>query len=272
MSVQAFWSEDRWTRAYGYRPEPGKDNPYTLGYHIGQDIAGLDWTGMVPALRSGVVARSGRSGKIGGFVVVKVDGEYDTYCHLRTGDLPAFGDVITEGEGIAPLARSRDPRAGHDYMGSASSGPHCHFVVSTRADTAWNPTPGAPIDPRPIIRAVLGGQAAGGDSKPFTPHLEGDDMRAIKLAGAPDSGIIIRGLEAPASIPQQIFEAQVGAYKLDVQELAGWQYDTCVREQWAVFAAYKASLGIGGGSVDVAAVVAGVREALKSTTFTVNAS
>ena len=168
-----FWDESRWTRPFGYRPGPREDNPYTLGYHIGQDIAGSDWYGPVPALRSGVVVGSGRSGKIGGYVVVRVGGQFDTYCHLNSRALPGAGKAILAGGGVAPLARSTNPSAGQDYTGSASTGPHLHFVVSTQPDTAYNPAPGEPIDPRPIIRSITNGSAAGGGATPFNPE---DDM------------------------------------------------------------------------------------------------
>ena len=172
-----FWDESRWTRSFGYRPGPGEANPYTLGYHIGQDIAGSDWYGPVPALRSGVVVGSGRSGKIGGYVVVRVGGKFDTYCHLNSRALPGAGTAILAGGGVAPLARSTNPSAGQDYTGSASTGPHLHFVVSTQPDTAYNPAPGEPIDPRPIIRSIINGSAAGGGATPFNQE---DDMPTIE--------------------------------------------------------------------------------------------
>lgn len=179
MSIATFWSEERWTRAFGYRPGPGKDNPYSLGYHIGQDVAGGDFDGMVPAVRAGRVVVSGRSAKIGGYVIVRVGDEYDTYCHLNTASLPRAGSWLTEGDEIAPLARSTDPRAGHDYMGSASDGPHCHMVRSTRPDTAYNPVASAVLDPRPIIRAALTAEApAAGGATPYTP--KGWDEMASK--------------------------------------------------------------------------------------------
>lgn len=168
-----FWDEDRWTRPFGYRPRPWEENPYTLGYHIGQDIAGADWYGPVPALRSGVVVESGRGGSIGGYVVVRVGGQFDTYCHLNSRVLPGAGAVISAGRGVAPLARSTNPSAGHDYTGSASTGPHLHFVVSTSPATAYSPRSGSPVDPRPIIRSITNGSAAGGGATPFNPE---DDM------------------------------------------------------------------------------------------------
>ena len=173
MSVQTFWSEDRWTRAYGYRPPAWEKNPYTLGYHIGQDVGGRSWFDPVPVLVSGMVVQSGRGALIGGYVVVRVsDGTFHTYCHLRTGNLPGYGTQLTAGDDLVPLARSTNPYAGDDYMGSASDGPHCHFVVSTNPATAYSPRAGTVIDPRPIIRAALGGDTAGSSSRPF----EEDDM------------------------------------------------------------------------------------------------
>ncbi|QOC24846.1 hypothetical protein IC744_06680 [Microbacterium hominis] len=173
MSGLAFWAEDRWTRPFGYRPGPNEDNPYTLGYHIGQDVGGRAWFDPVPVLVSGMVVQSGRGALIGGYVVVRVsDGTFHTYCHLRTGNLPGYGTQLTAGDDLVPLARSTNPYAGDDYMGSASDGAHCHFVVSTNPATAYSPRAGTVIDPRPIIRAALGGDTAGSSSRPF----EEDDM------------------------------------------------------------------------------------------------
>ncbi len=176
-----FWDEDRWTRLYGYRPS-GKDNPYTLGYHIAQDIGGLTWTGPVPVLRAGTIVATGRSSSIGGFVVVKADedGLCDWYCHLNTARMPKIGQPVTPGWRLPPLARSRDSGAGADYMGSASSGPHLHFGVMTTITNGHRPIKGCDRDPRPIIRAALRrhatGKPAGGNSKPISPE-EDDDMK-----------------------------------------------------------------------------------------------
>lgn len=178
-----FWDENRWTRPYGYRPGPDEDNPYTLGFHIGQDIAGADWFGPVPALRAGVVVDSGRGSAIGGYVVVQVGTVFDTYCHLNSSNLPAKGASIRPGDPVAPLARSLSPSAGTNYTGSASTGPHLHFVVSTYRDTAYNPRSGSPIDPRPIIRSIISGSAASGGATPFPQEadmpLSSDDLRAL---------------------------------------------------------------------------------------------
>lgn len=176
-----FWDEDRWTRLYGYRPSPGQDNPYTLGYHIAQDIGGLTWTGPIPVLRAGTIVATGRSSSIGGFVVVKADedGLCDWYCHLNTARMPKVLQPVTPGWRLPPLARSRDSSAGADYMGSASSGPHLHFGVMTSITNGYRPIRGCDRDPRPIIRAALrrhaSGAPASGNAKPISP--EEDDMQ-----------------------------------------------------------------------------------------------
>lgn len=173
-AYEDFWTPTRWTRDYGWRPMPGEKNPYTLGYHIGQDIGGRTWLSGVPALRPGKVVRVGRSGVIGGFVVVQADedGRYDGYAHMNTApnNLPGVGQRVSRGQDLGKLARSTLPWAGDDYTGSGSDGPHLHFTVSYKADNSWNPAAGYDMDPRPIIRAALNGPVfAGGGSTPFEP-------------------------------------------------------------------------------------------------------
>lgn len=176
-----FWDEGRWTRAYRYVPPKGKKNPYTLKYHIAQDVAGGDWHGPVPVLRAGRIVSVGRSSSIGGFVVVQADedGLKDWYCHLNTARMPKIGQPVTAGWRLPPLARSDDPDDGHDYMGSASSGPHMHYGVMTTITNGYDPVEGRDRDPRPIIRAALRrhatGAPAGGNAKPISP--EEDDMK-----------------------------------------------------------------------------------------------
>ncbi len=166
-----FWDPERWTREYRYEPPPGKDNPYTLGYHIAQDVAGGDWHGPVPVLRAGRIVAAGRSSSIGGFVVVKAeeDGLCDWYCHLNTSEMPKVGQPVTAGWRLPRLARSKKKSAGDNYMGSASSGPHMHFGVMTTITNGYKPVKGRDRDPRPIIRAALrraAAAAAGGKPRP----------------------------------------------------------------------------------------------------------
>lgn len=168
-----FWSEQRWTREYGYRPPAGFYNPYTLGYHIAQDIGGLYWTGPIPVLRAGVIVDVGRSRKIGGYIVVRADadGLRDSYTHLYDAVMPRAGTRVGAGDPFPRLARSQRASDGHEYMGSASSGPHLHFGVATTTTNVWAPMRGVDRDPRPIIRAALAA-TAGGNSRP----MEEDDM------------------------------------------------------------------------------------------------
>lgn len=95
----------------------------------------------------------------------------------------------------------------------------------------WAPTYGA------AHRLEIENEApAGGSAKPFTSTTTGDaDMRAVKLAGVPNSGIIIQAATPPSSMGDQVFDALCGAYGLTAQELADWQYGTVVREQWNAF-------------------------------------
>lgn len=169
----AFWSEERWTREYKYRPPAGFYNPYTLGYHIAQDIGGLYWAGPIPVLRAGVIVDVGRSRLIGGYIVVRADadGLRDSYTHLYDAVMPRVGTRVGAGDPFPRLARSQRASDGHEYMGSASSGPHLHFGVATTTTNVWAPRRGADRDPRPIIRAALAA-TAGGNSRP----IEEDDM------------------------------------------------------------------------------------------------
>lgn len=172
-----FWKTDRWTREYNWRPLPGETNPYTLGYHIGQDIGGGSWYATVPALRPGKVVRSGRSSVIGGYVVVQADedGLFDGYAHLNTSpnNRPGVGERVGRGSPIGKLARSVWSGAGDDYTGSGSTGPHLHFTVSYKVDNSWNPQRGYDLDPRPFIRTALRGpEWAGGGAQPFDPEEE----------------------------------------------------------------------------------------------------
>lgn len=171
-----FWSPSRWTRDYGWRPLPGEANPYTLGYHIGQDIAGRTWLDYVPILRSGEVVRVGRSSVIGGYVVVRADadGRFDGYAHLLTepNTRPGVGQRVKRGDPVGKLARSTLPWAGDNYTGSGSDGPHLHFTISYKADNSWNPVKGYDVDPRPYIRSALSGpETAGSGGVPFEPDI-----------------------------------------------------------------------------------------------------
>lgn len=72
---------------------------------------------------------------------------------------------------------------------------------------------------------------------PAVPNTEreNDTMRAVELAGAADSGIIIQDGCLPSSLPRQVFDALCSSYGLTSAVLPDWKYGTVVREQWAVY-------------------------------------
>lgn len=158
----SFWSEDRWRREYGWRPPAGQANPYKpKGYHRALDIAA--WVGPVPALSAGIIADTGFGTGIGHWVAVQVDpGVFHGYCHLYGGaGLPKVGSFIGRGGDLPRLAQVGE------NPGSAWSGPHLHFIVTTSASGV--PNAGSPdTDPAPIIRAELTG-AAGEGGEEFNP-------------------------------------------------------------------------------------------------------
>lgn len=160
MSIETFWSTERWGRAYKYRSDD-----YAGGYHRGHDILGLEWgRAGVPILRAGTVAWCGRApyGKIGYVVVIVTsDGEYDSYCHLVPLRTIKVGQRVKAGD--ATLFRLATNRG--EGPGTSWSGPHLHLVRSTRYDAAWN-TNRATLDPRTIIRGVLATIAATPKPKP----------------------------------------------------------------------------------------------------------
>lgn len=87
----------------------------------------------------------------------------------------------------------------------------------------WDPQIGVPA-------------ATGSASTPAaTKTSEEDDMYAIRQAGVPNSGIIIRPGVPPYSLPDQVFEAEASTYGLTIKELPDWRYGTAVREQWTAF-------------------------------------
>lgn len=91
-----------------------------------------------------------------------------------------------------------------------------------------------------------------------------DTMRAVELAGAADSGIIIQDGCLPNALPRQTFDALCGAYGLTSQVLADWQYGTVIREQWAVYAQNNPTLtlSVDLDAEDVEAIAAQVRAGL----------
>lgn len=273
VTVNEFYAESGWGLRFGaYGPV------YTIvpGRHLGQDIPR---TGDVPALLPGKIIRRVKTSTMAWGVVTDIGGGlYLSYWHLADDNIPPVGTYLQQGDRVGRLAMGARNTSSPDWPGTAWTGPHCHIVIGTNPGSAYLYVPGhrtldAFRDPLIFIRQVLA-SAAEVDSKPFDPTnliKTGDtDMKAIRLSGAPDSGIIIRGLEAPSSMDDQVFQAQVGAYKLDVVELAEWQYETCIREQWAAFGAYKASMAQSVPTSSIPEMVSAFREAVKDIKITVS--
>lgn len=78
----------------------------------------------------------------------------------------------------------------------------------------------------------LGPITAGAADKTKPARQEDTEMKAIELAGAPDSGIIIQAATPPASMPRQVFDTLCSIYGLTSVVLPDWKYGTAVREQW----------------------------------------
>lgn len=159
------------------------------------------------------------------------------------------GATLAEGEAAA-------------YMGltGQTTGYHVHW------ETRWQ---GVRLDPEGWLASF-----AGADTRPFTPiKKETPTMHAIRQAGQPDSGVIIRDTAAPYSLPAQVFEATAGGLGLDIIEVADWQYQTVIREQWGAHVADKNARGQGGhlDPLDQQKIADAIRDALKGTTFTVSA-
>ncbi|MGD4206340.1 M23 family metallopeptidase, partial [Xanthomonas citri pv. citri] len=158
------------------------------------------------------------------------------------------GAVLAEG---APVA----------YMGltGQTTGYHVHW------ETRWE---GARLDPEGWLASF-----AAADARPFTPiKKEKTTMHAIRQAGVPDSGVIIRDTAAPYSLPQQVFEATAGGLGLEIVEVADWQYQTVIREQWSAHIADKAARGQGGNldPLDLKQIADVVAKTLKETRYTLS--
>lgn len=84
-----------------------------------------------------------------------------------------------------------------------------------------------------------------------TESEEDNDMYAIRQAGVPNSGIIIRPGVPPYSLPDQVFETEASTYGLNIRELPDWRYGTAVREQWTAFGtAQQYSAGLSQTDID----------------------
>lgn len=284
LSVKQFYAEPAWGLPFGAF---GSDYTIVEGRHIGFDVAR---TGDVPALLAGVIVRVVKTGTMAWGVVTDIgDGLYLSYWHLADDDLPREGTRLAQGDRVGRIARG--PRTlpvwNSEFPGTSWLGQHTHIVVGTNPGSAYlkiagHRTLSAFRDPLDFIRRVLAGQAGLGE-KPFiptTPAVGDEDMRAVKLAGVPNSGIIIQAATPPYSMDEQVFTALCGAYGLTAQDLADWQYGTVVREQWAAFNAANPTVDAQPVDIDLSEadkdalakkISQQVREGLQLT-FTVHAS
>lgn len=173
------------------------------------------------------------------------------YMHRTyTSPSPATGAETVEGTELGEIGST-----------GLSGGPHLHLET-------WDKRTGRRVDPENYFdfsRTVGEGSPAGGNARPFTPAAseEDDDMYAIRQAGIPDSGIIIRPGVPPYPLAAQVFEAEASTYGLTVRELPDWRYATAVREQWTAYNVaekYRAERELAQG--DVQRVAEAVRAAL----------
>lgn len=175
MPDLSFWAESRWNRP-GVRPYGFRSTAYTTGLHRGQDAPAGDWgTYPIPAIRAGRVVATYRTTALGWIVVVDAGQgvgafRFDCYCHLAQQDAAALGATLRAGDSVGRAAREWEAPG---IVGVTWLGMHIHLVISTvvrGGDSVYAPT----TDPRPIIRAALGGSPASGGSTPY----EEDDMQA----------------------------------------------------------------------------------------------
>lgn len=158
-------------RGYGVR-----DPIYTKGYHRGLD---LNLDAIVPAMRAGVVAASGRQPAVGWWVAVKVTGtaQFDVYCHMYEPTAAPVGRMLAKGQNLGRPARNwvERPADNRDYW----TGLHVHLVVTNAADGGWN-TARRDYDPVPIIAAELAA-LSGGEGTVFVPEIDylEDDVTAF---------------------------------------------------------------------------------------------
>lgn len=145
------------------------------------------------------------------------DGVESSYSHLSQINV-RLGDEVHAGDDLGILGKT-------GYV----TGPHLHLEIRVN---------GRLVDPYAYLieRVVDALPAEGEESRPFIPIPTGDDdMRAVRLIGAPDSGIIIQAATPPYSLAESVFVALCLAYDLKPVDLPDWQYGTVVREQWTAF-------------------------------------
>lgn len=101
-------------------------------------------------------------------------------------------------------------------------------------------------------------------NQPVTAAPKEDDMYAIRQTGVADSGIIIRDGNAPYALPQNVYDAIRGALGLDDRQVAGWMYETVVREQWRAFNTHKSLMEQGVDTDDAKAITESVTAEIRA--------
>lgn len=89
---------------------------------------------------------------------------------------------------------------------------------------------------------------------------EDDDMRAIRQAGVPGSGIIIQPGVPPYSLDEQVFLTLASSYGLNIIDLPDWKYGTVVREQWTAFGTAQRYANNALPQADIDKIAAAVRD------------
>lgn len=193
-----FWgNQARRTNPYG---SPGRI--YTKGYHRGEDIGSRGQLINVPALRTGQIIDSGRSGMIGHWIAVKPDGDpnrRDIYTHMFEGTSRKSGR-INAGDIIGRLAGA------HESPGTAWTGPHLHFVISNLSHGGFD-TSMPDYDPRPVITAALN---APGKPASSTPPVTRGTARKVKTDAKLINGR--QGASTKTAVKQTLKDGTVGNF------------------------------------------------------------
>jgi hypothetical protein len=144
LTVRDFYARSRWRDQWNVlRPDGSRHRGHDIACGTHEDI---------PALRGGTVVVVSRSSVLGHFVVVQSGTDFDYYCHLLAGSLPAPNAAVSAGTRIG---RAAGP---DDEHGSAWRGVHLHFGSGARSTSV---TTGATHDATAIVRGVLGTARAG---------------------------------------------------------------------------------------------------------------
>ena len=113
----------------------------------------------------------------------------------------------------------------------------------------------------PLVTSIPASASDGSTDFQIPELPKEDDMHAVRQDGVPNSGIIIRGSDAPYTLEDGQFNLVAGTFGLKVLNLAKWQYDGIVNQQWIAFDTNKKLLDSGVDRDDADAIIAGVKAA-----------